>query len=72
MSAIDWEAAIHVCNVPTTFHTTLFPSSRVTILKNDKRQSRGVAFIQFLKIEDAESCMVLNNTEVMYSMECIG
>lgn len=38
---------------------------RVTILKNDKRQSRGVAFLQFLQIEDAESCTVLNNTEVL-------
>lgn len=38
---------------------------RVTILKNDKRQSRGVAFIQFLRIEDAESCTVLNDTEVI-------
>lgn len=33
-------------------------------MKNEKRQSRGVAFVQFLKDEDAESCTTLNETEM--------
>ncbi|XP_055322314.1 zinc finger CCHC-type and RNA-binding motif-containing protein 1-like [Sitodiplosis mosellana] len=37
---------------------------KVTILKNEQRQSRGVAFVQFKNVSDAESCLELNNTQM--------
>lgn len=37
---------------------------RVTIMRNKKHQSRGVAFIQFVNENDANACLELNNTEV--------
>lgn len=37
---------------------------RVTVLKNEQRKSRGVAFIQFSNGSDAKTCLELNNTEV--------
>lgn len=39
---------------------------RVTILKNEQRKSRGVAFIQFSNVDDAEKCIELNDTEVKF------
>lgn len=39
---------------------------RVTIMKNEERKSRGVAFIQFLNANEAESCIELNNTQVTW------
>lgn len=39
-------------------------NSRVTILKNENRKSKGVAFVQFLKPDDAEACTTIDNTEV--------
>lgn len=41
---------------------------RVTILKNEKRKSRGVAFIQFSNASEAEKCIELDNTQVKQAM----
>lgn len=38
---------------------------RVTIMKNKEHQSRGVAFIQYSNEKDANSCLELDNTQVV-------
>lgn len=61
--------AVHFQYVWTQNNTNF----RITIVKDEKRRSRGVAFIQFLKIEDAESCTSINNTEVsIVKTKCIS
>lgn len=38
---------------------------RITVLKDAKRRSKGVAFVHYLKEEDAHSCWnAIDNTEV--------
>ncbi|XP_031617855.1 zinc finger CCHC-type and RNA-binding motif-containing protein 1-like [Contarinia nasturtii] len=37
---------------------------KVTVMKNQQRKSKGVAFIQFLNAADAKTCLELDNTQM--------
>lgn len=60
------------CLQSINFHKSL-PFSlrqRVTILKDKSRRSRGVAFIQFQKPEEAETCVkAVDSTEVRITLK---
>lgn len=52
-------------NIEITKKYNVFFVYRVTILKDAQRRSRGVAFVQFLRIDDAHKCrQSVNDTEM--------